>query len=392
MKKYRLALLPFILLLITTPALSQSNYERGYKAGYTNAFCFDVPADCKVVIPTVKGKGGKFRDGYALGFESALKDRKDMKYKTYNKEYIDVSASMRRQYPIVTDADVFTEVLKKVHYYYLIGDYEKTIILSELLSKNLEHDYRPNMYKGLSLLELEDFKQGKKFLSWAARDVADTGQKSRLEGIIREAEAGTNKKSRRTDIKINTPHNTPNAAPPAITAKPILKTDKNAEGDYIIIDYGTNYFDPNYKSGWDKYKAGDYPGAIADFTKAIAINAPLKAYHLRALAKEKMNDIYGAEKDLAYVARQNAEKNNVGYVEAVQHYGSLLIRLKKYNQALLEMDTLIMKNTMALPIAYYNRGLAKVNLNDKEGGCLDLSRAGELGYQEAYEAIKQFCN
>ena len=34
---------------------------------------------------------------------------------------------------------------------------------------------------------------------------------------------------------------------------------------------------------------------------------------------------------------------------------------------------------------------SKLKLGQKESGCLDLSRAGELGYNEAYEAIKKYC-
>ncbi len=41
---------------------------------------------------------------------------------------------------------------------------------------------------------------------------------------------------------------------------------------------------------------------------------------------------------------------------------------------------------------YSNRGIAKIRLGQKDNGCLDLSKAGELGYAEAYEAIKENCN
>ncbi len=34
--------------------------------------------------------------------------------------------------------------------------------------------------------------------------------------------------------------------------------------------------------------------------------------------------------------------------------------------------------------AYYNRGLVLIYLKDKEKGCIDLSRAGELGVGDAY--------
>ena len=41
--------------------------------------------------------------------------------------------------------------------------------------------------------------------------------------------------------------------------------------------------------------------------------------------------------------------------------------------------------------AYYNRGLVLIYLKDKEKGCIDLSRAGELGVGEAYSIIKRYC-
>ena len=41
--------------------------------------------------------------------------------------------------------------------------------------------------------------------------------------------------------------------------------------------------------------------------------------------------------------------------------------------------------------AYFNRGLVLIYLKDKEKGCIDLSRAGELGVSEAYGVIKKYC-
>jgi tetratricopeptide (TPR) repeat protein len=41
--------------------------------------------------------------------------------------------------------------------------------------------------------------------------------------------------------------------------------------------------------------------------------------------------------------------------------------------------------------AYFNRGLVLIYLKDKEKGCIDLSRAGELGVQDAYVVIKKYC-
>ncbi len=41
--------------------------------------------------------------------------------------------------------------------------------------------------------------------------------------------------------------------------------------------------------------------------------------------------------------------------------------------------------------AYYNRGLVLIYLKDREKGCIDLSRAGELGVKDAYSVIKKYC-
>lgn len=41
--------------------------------------------------------------------------------------------------------------------------------------------------------------------------------------------------------------------------------------------------------------------------------------------------------------------------------------------------------------AYFNRGLALIFLKDKEKGCIDLSRAGELGVADAYSVITKYC-
>jgi tetratricopeptide (TPR) repeat protein len=45
----------------------------------------------------------------------------------------------------------------------------------------------------------------------------------------------------------------------------------------------------------------------------------------------------------------------------------------------------------SLAEAYYNRGLVLIYLKDKDKGCLDLSKAGELGVTEAYGVIKKYC-
>ncbi len=42
--------------------------------------------------------------------------------------------------------------------------------------------------------------------------------------------------------------------------------------------------------------------------------------------------------------------------------------------------------------AYYNRGITQIFMKDTRKGCLDLSKAGELGIAEAYELLKQYAH
>ena len=42
--------------------------------------------------------------------------------------------------------------------------------------------------------------------------------------------------------------------------------------------------------------------------------------------------------------------------------------------------------------AYYNRGVAQLFMKDTRKGCLDISKAGELGITEAYEVLKRYAN
>jgi tetratricopeptide (TPR) repeat protein len=42
--------------------------------------------------------------------------------------------------------------------------------------------------------------------------------------------------------------------------------------------------------------------------------------------------------------------------------------------------------------AYYNRGLLQIYMKDTRKGCLDISKAGELGITEAYQVLKNYSN
>ena len=41
--------------------------------------------------------------------------------------------------------------------------------------------------------------------------------------------------------------------------------------------------------------------------------------------------------------------------------------------------------------AYFNRGIAKIIIDEKEAGCSDLHKARDLGDEQANDEINEFC-
>lgn len=96
----------------------------------------------------------------------------------------------------------------------------------------------------------------------------------------------------------------------------------------------------------------DYSDAIADIREALSI----------------LPDIPYLYFDLG-----NLECLSSRFVEALENY-DMAIRLYP-----------------GMGDAYYNRGLVLIYLKDKEKGCIDLSRAGELGVADSYSVISKYC-
>jgi len=79
---------------------------------------------------------------------------------------------------------------------------------------------------------------------------------------------------------------------------------------------------------------------------------------------------------------QNEEK----YINS----GNAKTDLKDYNGAITDF-TKVIESDPKFVEAYFNRGIAKILLGQKHSGCLDLSKAGDLGLVAADEAIKKYC-
>jgi len=96
----------------------------------------------------------------------------------------------------------------------------------------------------------------------------------------------------------------------------------------------------------------DYNDAIGDLNKAAALTP-----------------------DLSYVYYNmgNLRCQSGAFPEAIGNY-TQAIRLYPY-----------------MGEAYYNRGLVHIYLREVEKGCIDISKAGELGVEDAYSVIKKYC-
>lgn len=175
--------------------------------------------------------------------------------------------------------------------------------------------------------------------------------------------------------------------------------------------------------------------ALKDFTKCINLdNDNTNAYFLRGLIKSGFNDRNGAISDYDEIIKREktAKPENYKMGTVYNNKGYCLIELDKLDEALpyinkaLEMEpyesyvwssrgelyykkgdykSCIKDMTKAIEVSnkteagdsdtagwpYYLRGLAKIKLGQKQDGCKDLSKAGELGTSEAYKAISENC-
>ena len=64
--------------------------------------------------------------------------------------------------------------------------------------------------------------------------------------------------------------------------------------------------------------------------------------------------------------------------------------LKRYDDAILDYDAVI-KMSPKYATAFRLKGLSEIGKGLTDAGCLDLSHAGELGANEAYDDIKVHC-
>ncbi|MFV0522700.1 MAG: tetratricopeptide repeat protein [Mangrovibacterium sp.] len=149
--------------------------------------------------------------------------------------------------------------------------------------------------------------------------------------------------------------------------------------------------------------------AIDDLTQSIKLNDKNElAYFSRANCRlkivekiEALPNVNGKEtmgdskyeNDYKAILKDydKAIKLNADFPFAYYNKGYVLCRMGEYEEALNYFELAVQKQP-DMAEAYFNRGLTKIYLDDIDGGAADLSKAGELGIDGAYNIIKRYCN
>ena len=136
-------------------------------------------------------------------------------------------------------------------------------------------------------------------------------------------------------------------------------------------------------TGTIKAQMAEYVNLKNDFTTQIKLNENAGNINKKSIQEVKvdykepiedltrcidLNNKFG----LAYYNRANFECKNKEFKKAINDYSKSI-----------HLDE--------TPQAYYNRGLTLLYLKETQKGCLDISKAGELGIKEAYNVIKRYC-
>ena len=153
------------------------------------------------------------------------------------------------------------------------------------------------------------------------------------------------------------------------------------------LDIDPNYAPAYFLRGNIKDNFDDRHGAMKDYNMAIEKNPKFAdAFYARGNVKMKLQDYYGAIADFTSCISFN--ENNI---EAYFNRGKAKQFLQAYEDAINDCTKIIQLHPKNVD-AYFMRGVLRIEFGDVKNGCLDLSKAGELGDLKAYEMIKEKCN
>ncbi|MBQ0044768.1 MAG: tetratricopeptide repeat protein [Bacteroidales bacterium] len=148
----------------------------------------------------------------------------------------------------------------------------------------------------------------------------------------------------------------------------------------------------NYYRGFYYMNRGVLRAEMIDFISSMDNSVQVLTMDDANYAKARVKDVSYQQYDYseAIADMEEAAKLAPGLPYIYFNLGNLLC-LSSEHLASIENYTKAIGIYPYMGDAYYNRGLVLIYLKDKEKGCIDLSRAGELGVAESYAVIKKYC-
>ena len=131
---------------------------------------------------------------------------------------------------------------------------------------------------------------------------------------------------------------------------------------------------------------------MIDFIASIESNVQTLSMDDKGTTRSRVRDRVSSQYDYgeALADMEEASRIQPGMPYIQFNLGNLYCLSSKLVEAIAAYD----KALSLYPYmgdAYFNRGLVLIYLKDKEKGCIDLSRAGELGISDAYSVISRYC-
>lgn len=426
------------LLLITaiifsiTGAFCQSNFDRGFQSGYKKGYCHDQAVGCippippVAPIPSVGESLNSYQDGYNRGFEMALSGRNSNS--ANRQRYTTASAEPMEYVQRINTADIYAKakILKdakaKAFELFNKGNYQGSIDIAKAGLNVLPGDAEFMMLAGNGYLQLRNYNEALTYL----RKAESISHEGNLQKLISGIENGSYQKQIEEQEKLSVkeqPKDNTNDLKAQITQYAKAKNYAGAleVADKLVVQESS--WQSYALRGYIRYLLQNYPECIGDYTKSINIYPASTSYFIRALSKDKLQDFYGAINDYDKIIESGIPPDNSDMATVYNNKAYALIKLKNYNEALPLVNKAIELNqnhwyiwdtrgelnfqlgnyqkcsddmTKAIELkpdqnSYYFRGLAKIKLGNKSGGCQDLSKSGELGNASAYTEIQKNC-
>ncbi len=149
-----------------------------------------------------------------------------------------------------------------------------------------------------------------------------------------------------------------------------------------------NDSDTYFRRGLTYLRIEEHLLALKDFSAAL-VESPKdeRLYYARATSKMGLEDFRGAIADYDQAIRFSKGRN----LQFFRNRAEAFIRLRVFPAALADFNYVISREPRN-PQNYLARASVRLRAGDREGACLDWSRAGEMGASEAYSYINEYCN